>query len=182
MGLFSSKEKPNAANPLARISPFGRFCRRSFQQSRHCRECVEGSLLSLCVDALCLSLHLQDHQALQKLPLDLSQLILDNLIETGRLNDAAVLRLQGQHFYELCLDSYQVDIRDFWVRFLVTETLEVLILSRTTVRIFAVTLHSGSCTPRLCVEMVTFDWVFRSPSVAFSAGVFSFIFRLTISF
>ena len=69
---------------------------------------------------------------MRRIPPDVAQLLLDRLIETETLNDAAVLRLQGQLFFELHLDAYPEPIREFWIRgFLATEALEVLDLSRT---------------------------------------------------
>ncbi len=146
MGLLCSKGKDSADLIRSRLSPFGRFGRRSFQHSRYRRVCQEGSLLGCCIDVLVSSLHLQNPQALLTLPLDLAQLLLDRLVETGKLNDATVMRLQGQHFYELCLDRYPEHMKDFWVRFLVTESLEVAILSRTTVRYWVYASgFDGSC-------------------------------------
>lgn len=135
MGLFCSKTGKDERSPLAaRLSPFGRFGRRSFHKGKERRVWREDSLLGACLDVVVGTLHLQDPAALQALPLDLAQLLLDHLVETGKLNDAAVLCLQGQHFYQLNLDAYPEPIRDFWVRFLVRQSLESVVLSRTAVR------------------------------------------------
>jgi hypothetical protein len=137
MGILCSKSK-HEHDPLgtlaARISPFGRFSRRISQQLTTRRNfVVEGTLLAASLDTLVKTLHLQSPAALCYLPVDLAQLLLERLVQTGKLNDASVLRLQGQAFYHLCLDSYPHPIRDFWVRFLITESIEVLDLSRTQV-------------------------------------------------
>jgi hypothetical protein len=137
MGILCSKQnKHDLLGTLSpRISPFGRFTRRISQQCGLRRTFVnEGTLLVASLDTLCKTLHLQTPAALCQLPADLAQLLLDRLVQTGKLNDASVLRLQGQAFYQLCLDSYPNPIRDFWVRFLITESIEVLDLSRTQVK------------------------------------------------
>lgn len=143
MGILCSKSKRDPLGTVSpRLSPFGRFSRRISQQSELTRSFVnEGTLLAASLDTLCKTLHLQSLDALCQLPADLAQLLLDRLVQTGKLNDASVLRLQGQAFYQLCLDSYPNPIRDFWVRFLITESIEVLDLSRTQV----ITSHLVIC-------------------------------------
>ncbi|KAH7623687.1 hypothetical protein NADE_008510 [Nannochloris sp. 'desiccata'] len=150
MGILCSKQSKH--DPLGtlspRISPFGRFTRRISQQSDLRRTFVrEGTLLVASLDTLCKTLHLQSPVALCQLPADLAQLLLDRLVQTGKLNDASVLRLQGQAFYQLRLDSYPNPIRDFWVRFLITESIEVLDLSRTQIDNFM--LSSVPYLPKL---------------------------------
>jgi hypothetical protein len=135
MGVLCSKQSKEDPLLSPRISPFGRFTRRNSKQYDLRRTFVaEGSLLAASLDTLCKTLHLQSPAALSRLPADLAQLLLDRLVQTGKLNDASVLRLQGQAFFQLCLDSYPNSIRDFWVRFLITESIEILDLSRTQVR------------------------------------------------
>lgn len=142
MGVFCSKRKEDGSDAIARVSPFGRFGRRSFQYRKGVGV-REGTLLFMALEQVCKTLHLQDTDALRELPIDLAQLILDRLTENRSLNDALVLKLQGQQFYELRLDAYPIPIGDFWVRFLVTgETLETAILSRTQVK-----SHSSKTLP-----------------------------------
>ena len=136
MGLICSRNKRDTLDPLSpRISPFGRFSRRkSLRASENRREfVVEGSLLASSLDTLARTLHFQDPSALARLPSDLAQLVLNRLIEGGTLKDATVILLQGQPFYQLCLDSYPEPIREFWVRNLITDSLQYLNLSRTQV-------------------------------------------------
>lgn len=138
MGLICSRNsKQDTLDPLSpRVSPFGRFSRRnSLRASGQRREfVVEGSLLAASLDTLTRTLHLQSPSELCRLPSDLAQLVLNRLIVTGTLKDTTVMLLQGQSFYQLCLDSYHEPIRDFWVRNLITESLHCLDLSRTQVR------------------------------------------------
>jgi hypothetical protein len=136
MGILCSKSKDSLDSSalIPRISPFGRFTRRNTKYFNLRRTFVaENSLIAACLDSLCKNLHLQSPNALRQLPIDLAQLLLDRLVQTGRLNDASVLRLQGLAFYQLTIDSYPLPIRDFWVRILITESIEVLDLSRTQV-------------------------------------------------
>lgn len=68
---------------------------------------------------------------MHQLPPDIAQLLLNKLVEKERLDDGVVLRLQGQFFFELLLDAYPEPIKDFWVRFLASELLQTIDLSRT---------------------------------------------------
>lgn len=130
MGLSCSKRKAAAAPLTGRVSPFGKFAWRSSQHRRRSAP-VDGTLLGASLDAACASLIAQDPRVVRALPPDLAQLLLERLVARGALNDAAVLRLAGQHFYALRLDAFPADIPEFWMRVLATPTLELADLSRT---------------------------------------------------
>ncbi|GAB4818137.1 hypothetical protein N2152v2_005183 [Parachlorella kessleri] len=152
MGLGCSKAKhreaPEAA-PAARLSPFGRFrsLSRGLDEQRGCQP---KSLLQLSVEAAAdnlaslprpqlLALAAADNLArlprpqLLALPTDLAQLILERLIDTERLDAAALPALAGQQFYSFDLTAYSKPVRGVWLRVLCTPSLESAVLSRTPV-------------------------------------------------
>lgn len=84
---------------------------------------------------------------LHRLPPDLAQLLLDRLLEGGGLNEDTLPYLSGLHFYQLRLDAYPAAITEAWIRILVTQTLEIAVLSRTQVR-------SSLCD--ICIYVILF--------------------------
>lgn len=134
MGIICSTRKYDVEEVLnARISPFGKIRRKGRQWNLGPLD--PSSLLSISLDAL---VHCLQKKCcpfpVHKLPPDLAQLLLDRLLEAGGLNEATLPHLSGLHFYQLRLDAYPAAITDAWIRILVTQTLEVAVLSRTQVR------------------------------------------------
>lgn len=70
---------------------------------------------------------------LQALPTDLAQQLLDRLVATERLDEAALAALRGQHFFSLDLTAYSRPVTEGWLRVLCTESLEAAVLSKTQV-------------------------------------------------
>lgn len=145
MGLTSSKRKHNESFTVpARVSPFGRFSRRnSLNLNDSCGVCGPRSLLDLGVDAVSNNLHKFPLTQLRALPTDLSQILLNQLIDTGRLNDASILRMAGLTFHAVKLDAYSEPIRDFWLRYLATSALEIAVIRCSTVSMICIRNFKG---------------------------------------
>lgn len=75
------------------------------------------------------------------LPADLSQLLLDTLVERGELDGAAVAALSSLnlHFYHLPLAGFEDLVRPAWLRALTSGSLEAADLSKTGVS------EAGTC-------------------------------------
>ncbi len=150
MGLACSKkgsldEGGEGATPtIVRLSPFRpRRCssmgRRSLGPGGAGAvrsDCAVPSLLSLAADAAAAGLAALPAGALAALPADLSQLLLERLVASALLDDAAVARLAGLglHFYSLPLGGYPELVQPAWLRCLATPSLEAADLSKTGVR------------------------------------------------
>ena len=131
MGLLCSKSKVDRSGRAPR-HPFNSFRRRSSSRELP-GPAAQRTLLDVALDALCETLHSQPPKALQRLPPDLTQLVIDRLVDTQRLDDKAVARLAGLHFHDLHLaENDALDAP--WMRALCSPSLEAADLSRTEVR------------------------------------------------
>lgn len=175
MGLACSKkgsldEEGEVAPTIVRLSPFRPRRCSSLSRRMLCAagapgagapgDCAVPSLLSLAADAAAAGLAALPAHALAALPADLSQLLLERLVSTAMLDDAAIARLAslGLHFFSLPLGGYPELVRPAWLRCLASPSLEAADLSKTGVTDEA--LASLGCPPRLarlrldyCVEI-----------------------------
>lgn len=150
MGLGCSKRQSEDSGgdrgpTIVRLSPFRPRRCSSLRRSRSGAP-ADGaaadalasppSLLAVAADAAAASLARQPAGALAALPADLSQLLLERLVATGALDDAAVARLSGLglHFYRLPLAAYPEAVRPAWLAALTSASLEEADLSKTGVR------------------------------------------------
>lgn len=121
-----------------------------------------ASLLCLAADALAASLLSQSPTTLAALPADLSQVLLERLVATGALNDAAVAKLSGLglHFHQLPLGAYPELVQPAWLEALTSLSLEAADLSKTGVSASSQLVglwgrgwrngwQAGSCRPQL---------------------------------
>ena len=161
MGIVCSKKRrlgpalPAASSPRRRNS-FGKSRRRSLGQASPGAGGGSGggapsggTLLSLCVDAVCDSLGRQHPERLRALPPDCSQLLLERLLERGLLDAAAIAALAGAHFHTLALDGAPgAALPPSWLRGLCSASLESAALHRSGVNDAAL-LRVGPLLPRL---------------------------------
>lgn len=131
MGIVCSK-KPAPSHTRHRNS-FGKSRRRSLSQASPSPgggssgpTAAPPTLLSLCVDVLCDSLGQQRPERLRALPPDCCQLLLERLLERGRLDTAALRALAGAHFHALALDGCPSPspLPPSWLRGLCSASLE----------------------------------------------------------
>ena len=141
-GNFScvrSKESPTGgALSVPRDSPFGKLKRSlSSRSSARARALVapsDRSLVDLCLGIICDRIHEFAPTALAALPPDLAQLVLDNLIGTGVLDEEIAARLAGLSHYQLRLAGYPGPVTDGWLVSLTNSALETLVLDHSLVR------------------------------------------------
>lgn len=147
MGLACSKgsldEEGEVAPTIVRLSPFRPRRCSSLSRRMLCAagapgagapgDCAVPSLLSLAADAAAAGLAALPAHALAALPADLSQLLLERLVSTAMLDDAAIARLAslGLHFFSLPLGGYPELVRPAWLRCLASPSLEAADLSKT---------------------------------------------------
>ena len=138
MGLGCSKTLPASETTYIRLSPFPPPRRGSAAALQRAARPDGGdggvsgrppSLLALALDALGRSLRLQPQGALLSLPPDLSQLLLEQLVATARLDDECLAQLQGRNFFSLPLRGLAV--KPEWLRCLATACLEGVDLGKT---------------------------------------------------
>lgn len=121
-----------AEAPAARLSPFGRFRSRCLDDDIDLGQ--PRSLLDISVAAVCEGLGALPPGTLARLPTDLSQLVLDRLVATERLDGATITALAGQQFYGFDLTAYShAPVEEGWLRVLCTCSLEAATLSKTPV-------------------------------------------------
>lgn len=178
MGLACSKkcsqdEEGDGATPtIVRLSPFRPRRCSSLSRRPLCAggaggagavgDCAVPSLLLLAADAAAAGLAALPARSLAALPADLSQLLLERLISSAKLDDAAIARLDSLalHFFSLPLGGYPELVRPAWLRCLASPSLEEADLGKTGVSGRQAAGTAAACRPmRLPGRQAGGPWV-----------------------